>query len=69
MKAFKSGDQVPASGVYLALHTIPHAVPGREMYLEGSRFPDCQICPAVFYRLDSPCLRIASAAEYAATVC
>ena len=70
MKAFKSGDQVPTSGIYLALHTIPHAVPDREMYVEGSRFPACQICPAgILYRLESPCLPLGVVRDLATAVC
>lgn len=58
-KAFKSGDLVPASGVYLILHSTPHGIEQRELYLEGSRFPECRICPAgVLYRLESPCVKM-----------
>jgi hypothetical protein len=60
MKAFRSGEQVPASGVYLALHAAPHEAPKREMYFEGSRFPGCGICQVtVLYRLESPCAALA----------
>lgn len=70
MKAFKSGDQVPASGVYVALHSTPHRLPDREMYFEGSRFPDCEICrSAVRYRLESPCVPFAVPTQLAAAVC
>jgi len=72
MKAFKSGEQVPASGTYLTLHLTPHRIPERELYFEGSRFPECKVCPAgVLYKLESPCVPIAMPAvtEIAATAC
>jgi hypothetical protein len=57
MKTFRSGEQVPASGIYLALHSTPHRAPERDMYFEGSRFPECGICQTgVLYRLESPCV-------------
>jgi len=57
MKALKSGEKVPASGTYRVLHSVPHVTEQRELYFEGSRFPECQICPAgVLYRLESPCV-------------
>ena len=57
MKALKSGEKVPISGIYRILHSTPHAVEDREMYLEGSRFPECQIClVGALYRLESPCV-------------
>jgi len=57
MKALKSGEKVPASGTYRVLHSVPHATEQRELYFEGSRFPECQICVAgVLYRLESPCV-------------
>lgn len=63
MKALKSGEKVPASGVYRVLHSMPHATEQRELYFEGSRFPECQICQSgVLYRLDSPCVPIAQPA-------
>ena len=72
MKVFKSGEKVPASGIYRVLHSTPHAAEQRELYFEGSRFPECQICPAgVLYRLESPCVAmgVPSMAELAAAVC
>jgi hypothetical protein len=72
MKAFRSGEKVPASGIYLALHAAPHAAPEREMYFEGSRFPNCGICQAgVLYRLESPCVPMAgpALAEWAMAAC
>ena len=60
MKALKSGERVPASGVYRVLHSLPHSAMPREMYFEGSRFPECPICPGgVLYRLESPCVPMA----------
>jgi hypothetical protein len=62
MKVLKSGEKVPASGIYRVLHSTPHVGEQREMYLEGSRLPDCHICPGgVLYRLESPCVPIAMA--------
>jgi hypothetical protein len=59
MKVLKSGEKVPASGIYRVLHSAPHATEQREMYFEGSRFPECQICAAgVLYRLESPCVPV-----------
>ncbi len=56
MKVLKSGEKVPASGIYRVLHSAPHAVEQREMFFEGSRLPECQLCPAgVLYQLESPC--------------
>jgi hypothetical protein len=72
MKALKSGEKVPASGIYRVLHSTPHAAEQREMYFEGSRFPECQICGAgALYRLESPCVPMAVpvVAELAAAVC
>ena len=72
MKALKSGEKVPASGIYRVLHSMPHATEQRELYFEGSRFPECEICPSgVLYRLDSPCVPIATPAmtELATAVC
>ena len=72
MKALKSGEKVPASGIYRVLHSTPHAADQREMYLEGSRFPECQICAAgVVYRLESPCVPMAVPVmtELATAVC
>jgi len=72
MKGLKSGEKVPASGIYRVLHSLPHAAEQRELYFEGSRFPECEICPAgVHYRLESPCVPLAVPvmAELAAAVC
>ena len=55
-RTFKAGELVPTSGVYALLHSNPHAIGMREMYFEGSRFPECGSCSeGVFYRLESPC--------------
>jgi hypothetical protein len=57
MKALKSGEKVPASGIYRVLHSTPHMSEQREMYFEGSRLPECPDCSAgVLYRLESPCV-------------
>jgi hypothetical protein len=58
-KIFKSGDIVPASGMYEAFHPTPHAISEREIYFEGSRFPHCSLCAAgTHYRLASPCIPV-----------
>ena len=55
-KVFQSGELVPASGIYLTLHSTPHVLEQRELYFEGSRFPECKACPGgVHYRICSPC--------------
>ena len=72
MKALKSGEKVPASGIYRVLHSVPHSVEQREMYFEGSRFPECEVCSAgVLYRLESPCVPVftPSVAELATAFC
>ena len=58
MKSFKSGEKVPASGIYLTQHVSPHAAPERDLFFEGSRFPECGICHDVVYRLEAPCITI-----------
>jgi hypothetical protein len=72
MKALKSGEKVPASGIYRISHLVPHTGEQREMYFEGSRFPACNICAAgVYYRLESPCvpMTVAPKIEFAGAVC
>ena len=72
MKSLKSGEKVPTSGIYRAVHPTPHSAVQREMYFEGSRFPECQVCPAgVLYQLESPCVPIAMpvVAELATAFC
>ncbi len=50
---FKSGDVVPTSGVYAALHSTPHRLVERTMCVEGDRFHRCRLCPlGVLYRLE-----------------
>lgn len=71
-KILKSGEKVPTSGIYRILHSVPHSAEQREMYFEGSRFPDCNVCSAaVLYRLESPYVPIARPmlAELATAVC
>ena len=72
MKVLKSGDKVPASGIYRVTHSTPHIAEPREMYVEGSRLPKCELCPGgVLYRLESPCVPIAIPAvvELASAFC
>jgi hypothetical protein len=52
---FKSGDVVPTSGVYKVLHSTPHMLIERELYVEGSKFRRCKVCPlGLIYRLQEP---------------
>ncbi|MGA3197422.1 MAG: hypothetical protein ABSD39_20695 [Terriglobales bacterium] len=54
---FKSGDRVPDSGVYTVLHSTPHKLLDRQIFVEGARFRGCRICPlGVLYRLEEPCV-------------
>ncbi len=71
MKALKSGEKVPSSGIYRVLHPIPHIPEERELYFEGSRFPECDVCPAgVFFRLESPCVpMLPRMSELATAIC
>ena len=56
-KVFRPGDLVPASGIYLTLHSTPHVPEQRELYIAGSHFPECKACPdGARYRLSSPCM-------------
>jgi hypothetical protein len=60
-RTFKSGDLVTKSGQYAALHSTPHVLMERALYLEGSQFQGCRMCPwGVWYRLEAPCVPIAS---------
>lgn len=50
---YTSGDVVPTSGSYTALHSTPHRLVHREIYVEGNRFEACKLCPlGVIYRLE-----------------
>ncbi|MGA2387466.1 MAG: hypothetical protein ABSF97_00775 [Candidatus Sulfotelmatobacter sp.] len=50
---YTSGDLVPTSGSYAALHSTPHKLVHREIYVEGNRFEPCKLCPlGVIYRLE-----------------
>ena len=50
---FKSGDLVPTSGSYAALHSTPHRLVERELHIEGDKFEECRLCPlGVLYRLE-----------------
>ena len=52
---FKSGDVVPTSGSYAALHSTPHKLLERAVHVEGERFEPCKLCPlGVLYRLEQP---------------
>ncbi len=44
-KTYKSGDTVPASGIYAVLHSTPHMMIERQMCVEGSQFGRCTVCP------------------------
>jgi hypothetical protein len=56
-KILKSGEQVPETGVYQALHSTPHALIQHEIHFEGSTFRGCKLCPlGVLYRLDRQCV-------------
>lgn len=61
LNTFKGGDFVPTSGLYAALHSTPHKLVEREMYVEGDRFQRCRLCPlGVLYRLEEPCVPVSS---------
>jgi hypothetical protein len=50
---YRSGDIVPASGSYAALHSTPHKLLERSVHIEGDRFEPCRMCPlGVLYRLE-----------------
>ncbi len=50
---YKSGDNVPTSGSYAALHSTPHRLVEREIHIAGERFAECKLCPlGVLYRLE-----------------
>jgi hypothetical protein len=56
-KTFKPGDLVPASGVYAVVHSAPHSLTERQMYIKDATFPECRICSEeISYRLESPCV-------------
>jgi hypothetical protein len=58
---FKGGDLVPQSGTYTALHSTPHRLLWRVLYVEGHRFQGCKLCPlGVLYRLEGPCVPTSS---------
>ena len=55
---YSSGDVVPTSGSYAALHSTPHKLLHREIYVEGNHFEACKLCPlGVIYRLEQPGLQ------------
>jgi hypothetical protein len=52
-KTYRSGEVVPTSGSYAALHSTPHRLVERDVHIEGDRFEDCKLCPlGVLYRLE-----------------
>ena len=52
---FKSGEVVPRSGSYAALHSTPHKLLERAVQVEGERFEPCKLCPlGVLYRMEQP---------------
>jgi hypothetical protein len=56
---FKTGDVVPTSGSYAALHSTPHKLLERAVHVEGERFEPCKLCPlGVLYRLEQPGCRL-----------
>jgi hypothetical protein len=55
-RTLKPGDVAHVSGIYLIRHNM-HRLPERELILEGSRVPECDVCrDAVTYELQAPCL-------------
>ncbi len=54
-KTFRDGQMVETSGRYAALHSTPHKLIERSIYVEGDRFHRCSMCPlGVIYRLEQP---------------
>ena len=52
---FMSGDVVPLSGSYAALHSTPHKLLERGVNVEGEKFEPCKLCPlGVLYRMEQP---------------
>ena len=52
-RILRGGDVVPTSGVYATLHSTPHKLIERKLYLKGERFPSCHFCPlGVLYKLE-----------------
>jgi hypothetical protein len=53
LNTYRSGEVVPASGSYAALHSTPHKLPERSVHIEGDKFEQCRMCPlGVLYRLE-----------------
>jgi hypothetical protein len=42
--AYKSGDEVPASGIYDVVHNPAHAQPHQVTCVKGKTFPSCKGC-------------------------
>jgi hypothetical protein len=58
-KIFVTGDIVPLSGLYVALHSTPHKLIESELCFEGTRFRKCRLCPlGVLYRLEGSSVRV-----------
>jgi hypothetical protein len=56
-RVLTSGDRVPETGVYRALHSTPHALIQHEIHFVGAKFRGCGLCPlGVLYRLDKECV-------------
>jgi hypothetical protein len=57
-KIFVTGDVVPMSGLYGALHSTPLKLIESELCFEGTRFGQCRLCPlGVLYRLEGSSVR------------
>ncbi len=55
---FRSGELVPESGQYAALHSTPHTLIEHVTHVEGTRFDKCSLCPlGVWYRLETSRVR------------
>ena len=61
LNTFKDGEFVPTSGLYAALHSTPHRLIERSVYIKGTQFQRCRMCPlGVLYRLEEPTVLISS---------
>ena len=64
-KTFADGDLVLTSGVYTSIHSTPHTLIERELYVEGAHFERCKLCPfGVLYRLEEPSVHFFQAPNY-----
>lgn len=56
-KLYKSGEEVPETGVYVVLHSTPHMLIEHQICFEKGRFHGCRMCPmGVLYRLENQCI-------------